>query len=59
MSWRTMRLIQTDPKLSPAEKRRRLDNLQDRRNRFFLQFAREIPTDIQRERGFTIPSGKP
>lgn len=56
---RAMRLIQDDPELSSAEKRSRLDTLQDQRNRFFLQFAREIPSNIQRERGFAIPSGKP
>ncbi len=56
---RAIRLIQDDPKLSSAEKRSRIDTLQDQRNRFFLQFSREIPSDIQRERGFAIPFGKP
>ena len=56
---RAMRLIDTDPKLTATEKRKRVDNLQNQRNKFFLQFAREIPTNIQRERGFAIPAGKP
>ena len=56
---RAMRLIQSDPNLNAAEKRSRLDKLQDERNRLFMQFAREIPSQFQRARGFAIPAGKP
>lgn len=52
---RTMRLIEADTEMSGAEKRRKLDKLQEDRNKMFFGLAKGLPEDVLRERGFTVP----
>lgn len=54
------RMLMLDDTVSPEEKRRRIDAIQEQRNRLFLDFARglsenEIAKDLMKSRGLTVP----